>query len=151
VRAGYRLRPAYDEEYLEWLLPQVAGVKARGELRVRLVSANGTVRGWYVYYLQRGGISQVLQIAAEERAVGDVVDDLLRDAHAAGAAGVQGRVEPHLREALGQRRSLFHPSGYLSLVHARDPEVLHAVHSGGALLTRLDGEWWMGHHLLPLD
>jgi hypothetical protein len=151
VTKGYRLRPAYDEEYLTWLLPQVAGVAARGELRVRLVGASGSVRGWYVYYLQRGGISQVLQIAAEERAVGDVVDDLLRDAHAAGAAGVQGRLEPHLREALAARRSLFHPSGYLSLIHGRDPELLHAVHSGGALLTRLDGEWWMGHHLLPLD
>jgi hypothetical protein len=149
--AGFRLRPAYDFTYLEWLLRQVASVTARGELRVRLVAANGTVRGWYVYYLQPGGISQLLQLAAEERAVGEVLDDLFHDAHAAGAAGVQGRVEPHLREALAQRRSLFHRSGYLSLVHAADPELLHAVHSGRALLTRLDGEWWMGHHLLPLD
>jgi hypothetical protein len=151
VTAGYRLKPAYDEPYLAWLLGQIASVTPRGELRVRLVSTGGRTQGWYVYYLQRGGISQVLQIAAEERAVGDVIDDLFRDAHAAGAAGVQGRAEPHLREALAERRSLFHPSGYLSLVHASDPEVLHAVHSGGALLTRLDGEWWMGHHLLPLD
>jgi hypothetical protein len=151
VATGYRLRPAYDEEYLEWLLPQLEGIEARGTLRVRLVSRPRKVLGWYVYYLQPGGISQVLQVAAEERAVGDVLDDLFRDAHAAGAAGVQGRVEAHTREALARRRSLFHPSGYLALVHARDPELLAAVQSGRALLTRLDGEWWMGHHLLPLD
>jgi hypothetical protein len=151
VTTGYRLRPAYDEGYLEWLLPQLAAIDARGELRVRLVSGRGKVLGWYVYYLQRSGISQVLQVAAEERAVGDVLDDLFRDAHAAGAAGVQGRLEAHTREALAQRRSLFHPSGYIALVHARDPELLSAVQSGRALLTRLDGEWWMGHHLLPLD
>jgi hypothetical protein len=151
VGAGFRLRPAYDESYLEWLLPQLASITPRGELRVRLVSGGGSVRGWYVYYLQPGGISQVLQVAAEERAAGEVLDDLFRDAHAAGTAAVQGRVEAHLREALTQRRSLFHPSGYLALVHARDPELLYAVQSGRALLTRLDGEWWMGHHLLPLD
>ena len=151
VSAGYRLRPAYDEAYLEWLLPQLAEVEARGRLRVRLVSGGGKVRGWYVYYLQPGGIGQVLQVAAEERAVGDVLDDLFRDAHGSGAAGLAGRVEAHLREALAQRRSLFHPSGYLALVHARDPGLLYAVQSGRALLTRLDGEWWMGHHLLPLN
>jgi len=151
VTANLRLRPAYDEGFLEWLFGQLAVITGRGELRRRIVSSGGRVRGWYVYYLQPGGISQVLQIAGDERDVGDVLDDLFRDAHAGRSAGLQGRVEAHLLQPLSQRRALLHPSGYLALIHGRDPDLLYAVQSGRALLTRLEGEWWMGHHLLPLD
>jgi hypothetical protein len=144
-----RLRPDYDEAYLGWQLDAMAAVEPRGPLRARLVHVAGEVRGWYVYYLQPGGISQVQQIAGEERYVGEILDDLFRDAHAQGSAAVQGRVEPHLRAALAERRSLLHRAGYLSLIHSRREDVVHAVHSGRALLTRMEGEWWMGHHLLP--
>ena len=151
VTENLRLRPAYDETFVEWLFAQVAAVTGRGELRRRIVSSGGRVRGWYVYYLLPGGISQVLQVAGDERDVGDVLDDLFNDAYAGGTAGLQGRVEAHLLEPLSRRRALLHPSGYLALVHARDPELLDAVQSGRALLTRLEGEWWMGHHLLAFD
>jgi hypothetical protein len=151
VTENMRLRPAYDEEFLEWLFAQLAAVSGRGELRSRIVSSGGRVRGWYIYYLLPGGISQVLQVAGEERDVGDVLDDLFCDAYAGGTAGLQGRVEAHLLEPLSQRRAILHPSGYLALVHARNLDLLYAVQSGRALLTRLEGEWWMGHHLLPLD
>ena len=36
------------------------------------------------------------------------------------------------------------------MVKAADPEVLEALSEGRAMLSRLDGEWWMGHHLTPL-
>lgn len=144
-----RLRPDYDEPFLDWQLRAMGAVEARGELRARLVRVGGEVRGWYVYYLQNGGISQVQQVAAEERYAGEILDDLFADAHAHGAAGVQGRVEAQLRAPLAERRCLFHQSGYLSLIHSRDEGVLHAVQGGRALLTRMEGEWWMGHHLLP--
>ena len=85
------------------------------------------------------------------RDVGDVLDDLFADANAGGSAAIQGRVAAHLLQPLSLRRAVLHPSGYLSLIHARDPELLYSVQSGRALLTRLEGEWWMGHHLLALD
>jgi hypothetical protein len=150
VMPGARLRPDYDEAFLQWQLAAMTAVTARGELRTRLVRVAGEVRGWYVYYVQRGGISQVQQLAGDERYAGAILDDLFRDAHALGSAAVQGRVEPHLRAALAERRCLFHRAGYLSLIHSRHEDVLHAVHAGRALLTRMEGEWWMGHHLLPL-
>jgi hypothetical protein len=149
VMPAARLRPDYDDEFLEWQLAAMAAVTGRGELRARLVRVGGEVRGWYVYYLQRGGISQVQQLAGDERYAGAILDDLFRDAHAVGSAAVQGRVEPHLRAALAERRCLLHRAGYLSLVHSRREDVVHAVHAGRALLTRMEGEWWMGHHLLP--
>jgi hypothetical protein len=151
VAAGARVRPAYDEEFLAWQIEAMAAVTGRGELRARIVRTGGDVRGWYVYYLQRGGICQVLQVAAEERSAGHVLDDLFRDAHEGGGAAVQGRVEAHLLHPLSERRTVLHPSGYLSLIHSTDSDLLHAVQSGQALLTRMEGEWWMGHHLLPFD
>jgi hypothetical protein len=151
VARSARLRPAYDEAFLDWQFGAMAEIPGRGELRRRVVRVNGDVRGWYVYYRQPGGISQVLQVAGEERDVGTILDDLFRDAHDGGAAGVQGRVEAHLRAELAQRRCVFHQSGYLSLIHSGDRDLLHAVQSGDALLTRMEGEWWMGHHLLPFD
>jgi hypothetical protein len=140
----FRLRPAYDEEFADWLLREVAAVRSRGRLVARAVR-----RGWYVYYLVPGGISQVLQVAAEERDAGALLEHLLRDAYEGGSAAVQGRLEAHIREPLAQRKALFHQSGYLALVHAEDREILHAIQAGQALLTRLEGEWWMGHHLEP--
>jgi hypothetical protein len=146
-----RLRPDVDEAFAEWLLREVEAVTERGTLIRRLVRAGGEVRGWYVYYLVRGGIGQVLAVAGPEQGVEDVLDSLFRDAQSRGAAGLQGRLEPHLLEPLSQRRCVFHAAGYLSLLHARDRDLLHAVQAGRALLTRLDGEWWMGHHLQPFD
>jgi hypothetical protein len=80
-----------------------------------------------------------------------VLDALLADARERGAVAVQGRVEPHLLDRLPERHALFHKSGYLPLIHSPRPELLHAIHSGRALLTRLAGEWWMGHHLLSFE
>lgn len=153
VAKPYRLRPAYDEpQGTAWLLEQIAKVVPRGELIARLVrNAEGRVQGWFVYYHRPGGIAQTLDVAAAANDVGDVLDALLADAHGRGAVAVQGRVEPHLLERLSERRALFHKSGYLPLIHSSRPELLHAIHSGRALLTRLAGEWWMGHHLLPFE
>jgi hypothetical protein len=150
VAKSFPLRPAYEEDFAAWVLGALREVKTRGELIARLVRGrDGSVRGWYVYYLPPGGIAQVIQLAANERAVDDPLDHLLHDAWSRGASGVQGRVEAHLREPLSRRRCVFHASGYLALLHSRNPELLHAIQAGRALLTRLEGEWWMGHHLEP--
>jgi hypothetical protein len=152
VTRTLRVRPEYDETFLEWLFGELDAVRTRGTVMRSLVrSPSGDVQGWYVYFHEPGGLGQVLQIAAEERHADVVIDSLFREAKEAGAAGLQGRVEPTLREPLARRRCLFHQSGYLSLMHSRDPQLLHAIHAGRALMTRLEGEWWMGHHSEPFD
>jgi hypothetical protein len=150
VSESFRVRPDYDDDFLEWLFGEMAAVTRRGTLVSRLVrDRNRRVQGWYVYYLRRGGIGDVLQIVGGGRDVDDVVDNLFQDAWANGAAGLQGRVEAHLRVPLSRRRCAFYGSGSLALIHSREPELLHAIQSGRALLTRMEGEWWMGHHLQP--
>ncbi|MGH3043051.1 MAG: hypothetical protein ACRDNG_15185 [Gaiellaceae bacterium] len=151
VVGGLRLRPAYeDERFLDWLLRELARVRKRGALVARLVhGADGRVRGWYVYYLPAGGIGQVLQVAAGGRGVDDVLDDLFQDARSRGASALQGRVEARLLGPLSRRHCVLHASGYLALVHAPREEILGSIQSGQALVTRLEGDWWMGHHLEP--
>jgi hypothetical protein len=153
VAKPYRLRPSYqDAQGTKWLLEQIARVEPRGEMIARLVrNTDGRVQGWFVYYHRPGGIAQTLGVAGAGNDVGHVLDALLADARGRGAVAVQGRVEPHLLDRLPERRALFHKSGYLPLIHSPRPELLHAIHSGRALLTRLAGEWWMGHHLLPFE
>jgi hypothetical protein len=148
---SFPMRPAYDEDgFASWLLDAVEAVRSRGRLVKRLVRGqDGRARGWFIYYHQPDGIAQVLQVAGAERDIDDVLDHLLYAAWLDGAAGVQGRVEPHLFRSLGERRCMFHASGYLALIHGHDDRILHTIQSGRALLTRLEGEWWMGHHLEP--
>jgi hypothetical protein len=145
------LRPAYDVAFVEWLFEALAAVPSRGRLVRRLVHGGGRTLGWYVYYLQPGGVSQVVQVGARERDAGDVLDHLFADAHAGGSVAVQGRLEAHLREPLSERRCFFRSTGNRSLVHSRDPELPNAIEHGRSLIGRLEGEWWMGHHLEPFD
>ena len=152
VTSTFRLRPAYeDTAFVQWLFESLAEITVRGELVGRLVRVGGEVRGWYLMLVPEGGLAQVLQVAAGERLAGDVLDALFHDAWSRGAVGVQGRVEAHLLEPLSRRGCFFHASGYLAVIHARDEEVLHVVRSGGGLLSRLEGDWWNGHHLLPFS
>jgi hypothetical protein len=146
---SFRLLPAYDLESAEWLFRETGAVTARGELHRVLVRAeDGRALGWFVAYLRPGGISQVLQAAAPRRAVGAVLDHLLWRAHEVGSAAVQGRVEPHLLAELRERRCVMRRTEW-ALVHG-DPAALAAMAFGHSLVSRLEGEWWMGHHLTPL-
>ena len=149
--ASLRLRPAYDAPFLKWLFARLPEIESRGTLAARIVRRNdGRVLGWYVYYVRRGGISDVLQLFAEPRDVGAVVDDLFRHARGAGVALLRGRLEPRLLEPLAGRRCVFRYNG-AALVHSLDERLASDVVGPAALLTRLDGEWWMGHHLEPFS
>jgi hypothetical protein len=146
---AFRLRPDYDLAFLRWLFRAVAEVERYGRFGGRLVrDPAGRAIGWYAYYLQADGTCQVLQVAASAADVGPVLDHLFAHALAEGAATVQGRLEPHLVEPL-VRRGAFLRRGEGALVHSSRPELVCALMSGDGLLSRLDGEWWMGHHLLP--
>lgn len=145
--APEQLRPDYDETFLEWLFDEMAQVTSWGPLVRRLVRApDGQVLGWYVAYLPPGRIGQAVQIAAPGGDVDSVVDHLFREAQDAGVSALQGRLEAHLMETLSQRRCILE-RGDRALIHSRDPGLLAAIALGHATLSRMEGEWWMGHHL----
>jgi hypothetical protein len=149
--AGFRIHPDYDEGYLRWLLAELVTVERRGVLTARLVRGEGKqVIGWYIAYVPRGGVAQVLQIVAQAADTGAVLDELFVQASVVGAAAVSGRLEPHLVDAVLDRRCIIRRTSRV-LVHAKSPDVTRAVLAGEAFLTRLDGEWWMAPHLDPFD
>jgi hypothetical protein len=145
-----RLRVAYDEAYVEWLFREMEAVRTRGRLDRRLLRQDGQLLGWYVVYQQPRGFSQVMQVAATKGSIDTVLDYLLADTWRSGAVALEGRLEPALYESLSRRRCLLR-RGTLALYHSRDPEVVAAVSVGESGLTRLDGEWWMGHHTEPFN
>jgi hypothetical protein len=145
-----RLYVDYDEPYVEWLFAELARLSGLGTLLARRVrTRRGRPLGWYVCLLVPGGSCRVLQIAAPDRHVGQVLDHLLHEAWLSGAANVQGRVEPHLLQPLATRRCLMLYRGG-ALLYA-DAEMLGAIATGKGLLTRLDGEWWVQDQMVDLS
>lgn len=145
----WRLHPDYDATYLTALFAELDAVApARGEVVRHLVRGRGgRVLGWYVAFAPPGGIVQVQQLAAVGPDPGPVLDHLVADADARGAAAVAGRLEPSLAEAVRARRCVVRPAAW-ALVDSEDTGVLAALDADDTLLTRMDGEWWMGHHVL---
>jgi hypothetical protein len=151
VADGLRLVPRYDLEYLNWLYGELARVGdeqvfanrvARGPLVAETVRAEGRIVGWYVSHLRRGGLCRVVQLAAAPSSTGVVLDRLADRAHALGASGIYGRLEPHLVAPLSERRNVLRFSEGRLLVHSRDEELVDVILRGDAFLTRMDGEWW---------
>ena len=143
-----RFHVDYDAAYVEWLFQQLDAVDVRGTpVRALVRDRRGRVAGWYVYYLEPGAVAQVLQVAAPSGDVGLVLDHLLHDAASGGAIAVRGRMEPSLVGELLSRRCILVRTEW-ALVHTSEQAVLAMLGSPRSLLTRLDGEWWMGHHLL---
>lgn len=145
---AYAVLPAYDERYLQWLFSELEAVTPRGRLARQLVrTGDGRVAGWYVAFMPAGDVAQVMQIAGEPADLGVVIDALLHEASADGCTAVQGRVDPFLLPHLRERRCLLSGASW-ALMDTRNAELAAAITTGRALLTRLDGEWWMGHHVL---
>ena len=150
-RVRARLRPDYDPGFLGWLFAEMERVEGRGPLARRLVRDDrGEPLGWYVAYLPPGGIAQAIGVGTVRPDAGPVLDRLFADARAVGACGVQGRTEPATLAALTARRCVFRRTEW-ALVHYADDEVAAAAGREQALLTRLEGEWWMAYHMLARD
>jgi hypothetical protein len=147
VTRGCRLHPEYDEAYLDWLFGAMVQSRSRGRLvRRRITGSDREFLGWYVAYVCPKGISQVMQLAAVDtsalrRVVAHMTHELRRD----GSIAVQGRMEPTLVDVL-DRRSVLVDVGAWALADSQDPALVLAMTSSSSLLTRMDGEWWMGHH-----
>jgi hypothetical protein len=145
VLKSYTLRPDYDERAATaWLLDMAAEKRQFGPLQGALVRApDGTVAGWFLYYGRRDGVAEVLEIAARRPSRALVLAHLLRHAWRAGAAAVAGRLEPVLLRELAGERCALKVDGPWLLYHSPRPEIMDVVECGDAMLSRLDGEWWL--------
>lgn len=144
----FQIGPAYDEAFAAWLLAELAERPERGAPLCRKVSdLNGEPLGWYLAFIDPTGVAQAIQVVAPAAGCERVVDCLIKDVGDHGASAVMGRVDPHLYSAV-RRRGFILRRGEWALLHSREPELVNAALRGDALLTRLEGEWWLMPHLL---
>jgi hypothetical protein len=138
------LRPEYDEASVRWVWRLVEGKADRGRLRKRLVRGRlGEPLGYYVYYVNTEGPSEVVQVVGRDAALGDVLDHLVEDATRQGASALIGYLDPPAMKTLAARDCFFRAADTWTLVHANDPEIASALHRGEAFLTPCEGEWWI--------
>jgi hypothetical protein len=138
------LCPNYDERSLRWLLEQANEKKYHGRLCKSLVrNVGGQIVGWYMYYLNPNGVSQVLQIVATKNSIRRVLDQLFFHAWRLGSSAVSGRMDPEFITDFSEERCLFNFSGPWMLAHSKRADLVEAIQRGEAFLTRLEGEWWM--------
>ena len=136
------LRPDYDEPWLAWLLGLAQQNEPQRVLFRRLVrDERQEPAGWFLYFLEPGGMAEVLQLGARKDARALVVDALLADTRDAGATIVSGRLEPSMVREMSARHCFFRQADHWALVQTRDPEILATIAAGNAFLSRLEGEW----------
>jgi GNAT superfamily N-acetyltransferase len=139
-----RLHPDYDAAWVTWAFAELDRLTDRGRLAARLVRGpQGRVLGWFVYLLPEDGVAEVVEVVA----TGDpapVLDHLVRHAHDAGAAAVQGRLEPVTAGLVGAPGVLVR-RGARALVAADDPALLGLLGSTASSFSVLDGEWLVAH------
>jgi hypothetical protein len=134
----------YDERSLEWLLGLLDQIKTPGDLqKVLLRDTGGNIVGWYLYFLKPGGVSEVVQVAANGKAMEKALDHLFYHAWRRGSYAVSGQVDPRFIQEYLTKHCFLH-GGSWTLVHARNPDLLQTIDRGDALLTRLEGEWTIG-------
>lgn len=137
----YSLSPEYDAAALSWLLGLAKEKKKHGVLHKRVLHNAEGIEGWYVYYLNAGGASQVLQLVASPQSFSAVLDQLFRSLRGQGAAAVSGRLDPRYLHEYSRQQCQF-SAGSAVLARASVPGLLEAIYRGDAMLSRLEGEWW---------
>jgi hypothetical protein len=137
-----RLRPDYDLLELEWLLSRAGQRKGSGTFRKVVVrNSKHQVIGWYLYYLNPGGTSPVLQVAGRKDSIKGVLDHLFYHAWRGGAIALSGRMDPRYVQEFSDKYCVFHRRGPWTLIHSRRPDVIQVIQRGNAFLTPLEGEW----------
>lgn len=141
------LQPEYDAAFLAQMFEDAAQPKQEWSLQHALLrSHDGRVAGWFLYCLNSQGAAEALQVGYRNGHRAGVIDHLFSHARCNGAASLAGRFEPHTGKALANQVCLLYRRDYSMLVHSRDSQVLGAIHSGKAFISRLDGEWCLRFH-----
>jgi hypothetical protein len=141
--ATYPLHPDWDPVALKWMLDHASHHHARGPLYRRMVyGKNDKPLGCYLYQGRPGRVAWVLQILALPDALDGVLDSLFAHAYRQGSVALKGRTQQRLLDPLLKRGCIFYRRAS-AVVHSRNPELLAAVRSGGAITSGFAAESWM--------
>jgi hypothetical protein len=135
-------RPDWAAMNMGELLADARSKSRYGPMHQHAVTRGGKPIGLFAYHAQEGGIAHVLQVAAAPGRMQDVVDRLFLHASERGLAGLRGRSQPALLEALMTRGCVYaHRSATVAL--ARDKQLLRPIAEGDAFINGLAGETWI--------
>ena len=139
------LAPVYTTETLSWLLNLAARTKRFGELKKEVIyGKNNKLAGWFIYYKNPGGVSEVLQIKSVPGKEKQVLMFLLQKAREQGAVGVAGRLEPDWFTVFPDAAFGFYMPGRVwMLAHSANRDILRAFKGGDAFITRIEGDMWL--------
>jgi hypothetical protein len=141
-RTDYSLWPEYDVHSLEWLLSFMERRPARGVLRKVVVRDDRQkIIGWYIYYVKRGAVGEVVQIGGDQKCTKDILGHLFYDAWEQGVIALHGVVDMRRVPQFSDKGCFFTCRGGWTVTRSRQPEVLAILERGDAFLSRLDGEW----------
>lgn len=139
------LHPVLDRGQAAWLLEHLHRKTHRGHLQgMVLRRADGAIAGWYLYYLKPHGVSQVVALQADRGHLDAAFDHLAQHAHTRGAGVLAGQGDREVLGTIGRRHGLIHQrADSWQLVHSRRPDLLHDIHAGDAVMSRLETDWWI--------
>ncbi|RCS22869.1 hypothetical protein DUT91_15355 [Phyllobacterium salinisoli] len=142
LTAHFPLRPDWASDQLEQILLDAERKEEYGPATFcRVETKTGKPVGAFLYHSTPGAIGRVLQVLALSGHTGAVIDSMLSYAAEQELAGLRGRTQPALLEAmLGRRIAFTHLAS--TVVHARDPEIVRAFEDGKAFLNGIAGEHW---------
>jgi hypothetical protein len=143
VAGSQSIYPHYDVPSFDWLLDRLAEKPGLGRLEKAQVLQSGEVTGWFIYFVRPGGQAEVVQLAATDKHHAPVFQHLLHHAWKRDAVSLSGRLDRPFVDVLTQHDCLFRLAEPWTVVHSLQPELTQVLQGGRALLSRLDGEWWL--------
>jgi len=136
------LRLEFDRPALRWTLEIAAATRPHSALHKSVVrNARGEILGWYMFFRDPGGDTDVIHFLSRADATSEVLAHLYAEAWRRGAATVSGRLNPQQMRGVSAQHAVISSGPPWMLVHSSRPEVLEAIHRGNAYLSRLEGEW----------
>jgi hypothetical protein len=138
-----KLHPVYNYKSVTWLFNILHKEKRFGAFQKKAVyDDDNQLLGWFLFNLRPNGRSEVIQIAADKRTIKNVLAHLYWAAWEGKTIELSGRLDPHFMKEFSDRLNLFIPGRNWMSVHSQNPEIVKAVLSGDAFLTRLEGDLW---------
>ena len=144
VSSQYTIVPEYSDQSLEWLFTQLRGAATYAELFIqRVCKSNGEPAGWFLYTLSTTGVAKVIQLFSQDGEMDLVLAHLMHHAYERRAIVVSGRFQPESQRALANQPLHLSRGGPSMLLASSRHGLCEDFLAGRALLSRLEGEWWM--------
>lgn len=137
------LLPDYTHEGLTWLVDMASRKKQYGALsKVAVRDASGSVVGWYMLFVREGDVAQVLQFASRRSFEAAILNHLFSYARARRCVAVMGGIDTNAVKEFSENQCLFFLRNVYTVAYTQDRDILAALLSGNAFISRLEGEWW---------